>query len=166
MSVDCQASRLPKDTLFWEMYSTLQNVAQKAQAAEHAAQHEVIPKKPTMDDCDQITLFLCGQTRYEWSQDELDQMNKLWRQITGFEMSAHLSSDCDIPELIQVLQVREAGLARMYSNSSSNETTISRQEMMKLHTKFFDDYGCRITDFHNTESFLFIVETHIQSQFA
>jgi hypothetical protein len=157
MSVDCQASYFQQDPLFW---------GQKVQIEEHASKHEVIPTAPPMDGWDLITWFLFGQLRYNWSHDEIGNITKLWRQITGFEMSATLSSDCDIPELIRVLQFREAELLRMYSNFCGDETKISRPKMMELHTKFFDDYKCRITDFRNNLSFLFIVETHIQSQFV
>lgn len=159
MSVNCQASYLPQDTLFWNLYSTMKSVAQKAQ-------EEVRPTAPPMDEIDLITWFLRRDIKYEWPLDELDQMNTLWRKITGVEISDYLNSDINISELIQVLQFRETELVRMYSTSGSNETTISRTEMMEFHAKFFNDYGCRITDFQNNESFLFLVETHIQCQFV
>lgn len=166
MSAACSSTYLPQDTAFWALYSTLQSVAHKAQNVEPTTQQLVVSTAPPMDNFDLITMFLWEQIRQEWPKDELDRMNKMWSQITGFEMSATVNSDSNIHELIQVLQFREAGLVRMYSDSGCCGTTISRPEMMKLHTKFFDDYGCRITDFSTNESFLFIVETHIQSQFA
>ena len=168
MSAASGASYLPQDPEFWKLYSALLRAAEHAsglivcQSAEPIA---VEPSAPWMDVFDQIIYFLVGKIQYEWPQDELDQMATWWRQITGYEMLPLLDSDQDIPNLIKTLQVRESGLVRMYHQSSDGHP-VSRETMMELHAKFSADYGCRITDFTTNQSFIFIVENHIQSQFA
>jgi hypothetical protein len=121
---------------------------------------------PPMDDFDQLTYFLVGIIQYEWPQEDLDKMAVWWREITGSELSALLKSDCDIPNLIQTLKFREAGLVRMYHQPTTDERKISRATLMELHAKFFTEYGCRITDFTTDQSFLFTVENHILCQVA
>jgi len=141
---------LPQDQQFWTMYANNSTVE---------------PSAPQMDPFDQICYFLMGRIQYEWPQDELDQMTKWMKQITGYKMSALLDADRDIPNLIQTLQLRESGLVRMYQHHTDGHPT-SRATLMDFHAKFFSEYGVRIIDFQTDQSFFFVVENHIQAQFA
>lgn len=154
---------------FWHMYATLVNVDNNERSLSSHQKEQVdwmeeraIASAPPMDVFDSLTWFFAERIQHEWPQDELDQLNNWCQQITGFSMSAYLLSDYDIPNLIQTIQDREAGLLRMYNDGKP----LSRAEMMTLHARFFEECECRVMDFHNNVSFNYLVETHIRSQVA
>lgn len=156
---------------FWQMYATHVDIKDQERSRfsapsqpEHMSWTEegVIASAPPMDDFDRLTWFLAGRIQHEWPQDELDQLNIWCQQITGFSMSAWLSSNWNIPNLIQTLQDRESGLLRMYNAGNQ----LPRAEMMTLHARLFAECGCRIMDFNDNMSFNYFVENHVQSQVA
>jgi hypothetical protein len=83
----------------------------------------------------------------------ISQIESLWLSITGHPFAMYLA-DSDLLNIIQNLQFREHQVKRLYNDGMA----VSRAKMMELHSRFFDDFGCRISDFYTNESFKRIID--------
>jgi hypothetical protein len=87
------------------------------------------------------------------SEDELTpelitKMESMWFKITGHPFAMYMA-DGDLFNIIQNLQFREHQILRLYNNGHPT----SRVRMMDLHSRFFEEFGSRISDFYSNESF-------------
>jgi len=78
----------------------------------------------------------------------ISEMESLWFKVTGHPFAMYMA-ECDLLSIIQNLQSREHQLVRLYNDG----LPLSRAKKMGLHVRFFDDFGCRISDFYTNESF-------------
>jgi hypothetical protein len=109
-----------------------------------------------------LNWFLSDVLSVEPTSETVNHQETMWKEITGNSFSSYLASGCDMLGVIQDIQYREAELLKMYNNGRP----LVRNELMKLHTRFFEEYECRVTDFHDNLSFRHLALSHIQSQFV
>lgn len=91
----------------------------------------------------------------------ISQMESIWLKITGHPFAMYLA-DCDLLNIIQNLQFREHQLQRLYNEGMP----VSRTTMMGLHARFFDDFGCRISNFYTNESFKRMIDDVMAESFV
>ncbi len=89
----------------------------------------------------------------------ISQLESMWFKITGHPFAMYLA-DRDLLTIIQNLQYREHQMLRFYNDGRA----ASRAKMMELHARFFDEFGCRISDFHNNESFKRMIDALLAEQ--
>jgi hypothetical protein len=113
----------------------------------------------------------CGHGLLTWflvddlmSVDELtpaliSELESMWFKITGHPFAMYLA-EVDLMHIIQNLQIREQQICRFYNEGYP----VARSKMMELHARFFDEFGCRISDFHNNESFKRMIDSLLAEQ--
>jgi hypothetical protein len=144
------------DGRFWQEYSIFLQAKQENLAVEPSA-------PPMKDDAYCLLDWLLSDKPSKVLTPELiAHQETLWEQITGCAFSSYLAAGCCIFSTIQDIQFREHGLLKMYNQG----IPLARENLMTLHARFFDEYGCRVSDFHNNRSFHHLVLSHLQSQFA
>ena len=106
-------------------------------------------------------LFDAPITDGELTPALISEMEELWLKITGHPFAMYLA-DCDLLNIIQNLQFREHQLQRLYNEGMP----VPRTTMMGLHARFFDDFGCRISDFYTNESFKRAIDDFMDESFV
>ena len=91
----------------------------------------------------------------------ISEMESVWLKITGHPFAMYLA-ECDLLSIIQNLKFREHQLQRLYNDG----LPLSRTKMIGLHARFFDDFGCRISNFYTNESFKRMVDDVMAESFV
>jgi len=102
-----------------------------------------------------LAWFLCDQYPHNLTSELINNLESLWFKITSQTFSHYKNSDVDLLAVIQNFQYREHGLIIIYNDSKP----VSRDEMMQLHTRFYDEFDCRISDFLTNDSFKHMIDS-------
>lgn len=89
------------------------------------------------------------------------QMEDMWFKITGHPFAMY-HAESDLLTIITNLQYREHQVQRLYNVG----IPLSRAKMMELHARFYEDFGCRISDFYTNESFKRMIDSVIAESFV
>jgi len=115
------------------------------------------PTAPCLPDArhELLAWFICDKYPGELTPELNANLESQWFDITGHPFSLYDDNDGSLFAVIQNLQYRERGLTIIYTNG----IPVNRSEMMKLHSQFFAEFDCRISDFITNDSFKHLVDS-------
>ena len=158
MTSVCNPRDLMAITINMSPYPTFSELTEiQIQNSIHNDMTLTFPTAPYLPDArhELLAWFICDKHPGELTPELVTNLESQWFDITGHPFSRYDNNDGGLFTVIQNLQYRERGLTIIYTNGIQ----VNRTEMMKLHSQFFDEFECRISDFITNDSFKLLVDS-------